>query len=79
MAAAAKSSLTLNQGCRHLLMKFDTVSCLQGKGAAEGEEEEETGIIPGTEGRCPLQDNMFLLQCHKSTWSISQPIEELLA
>lgn len=24
--------------------------CFQGKGAAEGEEEEETGVVPGTEG-----------------------------
>lgn len=25
--------------------------CFQGKGAAEGEEEEETGVVPGAEGR----------------------------
>lgn len=24
--------------------------CSQGKGAAEGEEEEEAGVVPGTEG-----------------------------
>lgn len=69
LSAAAKSSLTLNQDCSHLMLKFDTFSCLQGKGAAEGEEEEETGVIPGTEGRCvfsPPHDNMCLLQCHKS-------------
>lgn len=24
--------------------------CFQGEGAAEGEEEEETGVVPGTEG-----------------------------
>ena len=29
--------------------------CLQGQRAAEREEEEETGIIPGTEGKCVLK------------------------
>lgn len=31
--------------------KQDTLY-FQGKGAAEREEEEKTGIIPGTEGQC---------------------------
>ena len=31
-------------------------TCLQSKGAAEGEEEEKTGTVPGTEGQCVVND-----------------------
>lgn len=50
-AVHSKDSCQQHLTCFGVIPEVNHVfGCFQGKGAAEGEEEEETGVVPGTEG-----------------------------